>query len=512
MGLRILRFKFNYFLWVIVAGMAAMIISFLIFMTMIYSATKHNEMLTYDSLDIVSYGFIVYWNEVNNTKSRDKAVEALKKLGVPSEILVYVEKAKSDSDALIKLEEASFDAVAAGDLQKATQLMSSKEYEAGKDKISQSLNTFEDEIKKFSTNAAKQSTSKSVTIIFVSLFVMAGIAYIFINSLKRALNTLDKLFISIADGDMTVKAPNLEGSSEISETFKNINLSLASIREILQSVTEATEDVASSNNQLASTMEELSSTFSEQAHQVGDTAASLDSINSTVKATVDSLKSNQEIVDNTVISANDGRKQLTDLKMSMEKIHEDADSLSDTITNLANSSSEIGNIVTVINDIADQTNLLALNAAIEAARAGEAGRGFAVVADEVRKLAERTQQATSEVTAIVSTLQNEALRASSAMGLEAEKVKEGVNNIERTEDVFNKIFTGIDGINGVMSSIREDMDNEYSTVQTVHETSTSIATGIEESSNAVNEVTQTIEHLQERVETLKMMLTKFKVK
>ena len=98
------------------------------------------------------------------------------------------------------------------------------------------------------------------------------------------------------------------------------------------------------------------------------------------------------------------------------------------------------------------------------------------------------------------------------MGLEAEKVKEGVNNIERTEDVFNKIFTGIDGINGVMSSIREDMDNEYSTVQTVHETSTSIATGIEESSNAVNEVTQTIEHLQERVETLKMMLTKFKVK
>ena len=544
MGLRILRFKFNYFLWIIVAGMAAMIMSFLIFMTMIYSATKHNEKLTYDSLDIVSYGFIVskasdylttqarlyattgnkeyydkYWNEVNNTKSRDKAVEALKKLGVPSEILVYVEKAKSDSDALIKLEEASFDAVAAGDLQKAAQLMSSKEYEAGKDKISQSLNTFEDEIKKFSTNAAKQSTSKSVTIIFVSLFVMAGIAvifliflYIFINSLKRALNTLDKLFISIADGDMTVKAPNLEGSSEISATFKNINLSLASIREILQSVTEATEDVASSNNQLASTMEELSSTFSEQAHQVGDTASSLDSINSTVKATVDSLKSNQEIVDNTVISANDGRKQLTDLKMSMEKIHEDADSLSDTITNLANSSSEIGNIVTVINDIADQTNLLALNAAIEAARAGEAGRGFAVVADEVRKLAERTQKATSEVTAIVSTLQNEALRASSAMGLEAEKVKEGVNNIERTEDVFNKIFTGIDGINGVMSSIREDMDNEYSTVQTVHETSTSIATGIEESSNAVNEVTQTIEHLQERVETLKMMLTKFKVK
>ena len=544
MGLGILKFKFNYFLWIIVVGMAAMITSFLIFMTMIYNATKENEKLTFDSLDIVSYGFMVskasdylttqarlyattgnkeyydnYWNEVNNTKSRDKAVESLVRLGVPAEILTYVEKAKGDSDALIKLEEASFEAVAAGDLQKAAQLMNSREYEAGKEKITQSLNTFEDEIKVFSTEAAKKSASKTVTLIIVSLLCIASIAiifliflYIFISSLKRALNTLDSLFISIADGDMTVKAPALAGTSEICATFKNINVSLASIREILLNVTEATEDVASSNNQLASTMEELSSTFSEQAHQVSDTASSLDSINTTVKATVDSLKSNQEIVDTTVTSANDGKKQLTDLKLSMEKIHTDADSLSDTITNLANSSSEIGNIVTVINDIADQTNLLALNAAIEAARAGEAGRGFAVVADEVRKLAERTQKATSEVTTIVSTLQQEALAASSAMGMEAEKVKEGVNNIERTEDVFNKIFAGIDGISSVMSTIRDDMDNEYSTVQTVHETSISIATGIEESSNAVNEVTQTIEHLQERVENLKMMLTRFKVK
>ena len=544
MGLGILKFKFNYFLWIIVVGMAAMIISFLIFMTMIYNATKENEKLTFDSLDIVSYGFMVskasdylttqarlyattgnreyydkYWKEVNETKTRDKSIESLVKLGVPSEILVYVERAKSDSDALIKLEEASFKAVEAGDLQKASQLMSSREYEAGKEKITQSLNTFEDEIKVFSTVAAKKSASKTVTLIIVSLLCIASIAiifliflYIFISSLKRALNTLDSLFISIADGDMTVKAPALAGTSEICATFKNINISLASIREILLNVTEATEDVASSNNQLASTMEELSSTFSEQAHQVSDTASSLDSINTTVKATVDSLKSNQEIVDTTVTSANDGKKQLTDLKLSMEKIHTDADSLSDTITNLANSSSEIGNIVTVINDIADQTNLLALNAAIEAARAGEAGRGFAVVADEVRKLAERTQKATSEVTTIVSTLQQEALTASSAMGMEAEKVKEGVNNIERTEDVFNKIFAGIDGISSVMSTIRDDMDNEYSTVQTVHETSISIATGIEESSNAVNEVTQTIEHLQERVENLKMMLTRFKVK
>lgn len=539
----ILKFKFKTLLIFIMSGFFAMFGSFLIFMSVIYKSTKDLEKVVSNGIEIVAHSSQIakasdyltnqaqkyavtgnkeyydnYWNEVNNTKRRDVAVENLTALHVPSEILSLVEQAKRDSDTLIKLEEESFAAVQEGDLKKATEIMYGADYENGKSKIVKGIAEFEMQAKKYSSQLSSESAEMTILMVvlctlFISVLAFSFIVFlvIFFSLLSRVLKILDDMFVKIADGDMRVKAPLLNGSSEISNAFRSINVFISNISSILKNVTSSTEEVASSNEQLASTMEELSSTFSEQSRQVGDTAVSLDVINTTVRDTVDSLNQNQTIVDDTVEYAKNGKKQLSELKVSMEKIHNDADSLSNTINTLANSSAEIGNIVTVINDIADQTNLLALNAAIEAARAGEAGRGFAVVADEVRKLAERTQKATSEVTSIVSTLQNEAESASNAMVQEAERVKEGVLNIEETEAVFNSIFTGIDEMKNIMSGINSDMSNEYSTIQSVHNNAQSIAASIEQSNNAVSEVTNTISHLQKRVEHLKQMLRRFEL-
>ncbi|MDE7169154.1 MAG: methyl-accepting chemotaxis protein [Mucispirillum sp.] len=539
----ILKFKFKTLLIFIMSGFFAMFGSFLIFMSVIYKSTKDLEKVVSNGIEIVAHSSQIakasdyltnqaqkyavtgnkeyydnYWNEVNNTKRRDVAVEKLTALHVPSEILSLVEQAKRDSDTLIKLEEESFAAVQEGDLKKATEIMYGADYESGKSKIVKGIAEFEMQAKNYSSRLSAESAEITILMVVLCTLLISVLAFsfivflvIFFSLLSRVLKTLDDMFVKIADGDMRVKAPLLNGSSEISNAFRSINVFMSNISSILKNVTSSTEEVASSNEQLASTMEELSSTFSEQSRQVGDTAVSLDVINTTVKDAVDSLNQNQTIVDDTVEYAKNGKKQLSELKVSMEKIHNDADSLSNTINTLANSSAEIGNIVTVINDIADQTNLLALNAAIEAARAGEAGRGFAVVADEVRKLAERTQKATSEVTAIVSTLQNEAESASNAMVQEAERVKEGVLNIEETEAVFNSIFSGIDEMKNIMSGINSNMSNEYSTIQSVHNNAQSIAASIEQSNNAVSEVTNTVSHLQKRVEHLKQMLRRFEL-
>ncbi len=185
--------------------------------------------------------------------------------------------------------------------------------------------------------------------------------------------------------------------------------------------------------------------------------------------------------------------------------------LSDTINKLLESSSQIGEILTVINDIADQTNLLALNAAIEAARAGEAGRGFAVVADEVRKLAERTTKATSEIENIISTLQNESERASQEMSSASISVTNGVEVIETTTTSFSKVVNGVSNVANTTYQLMEGFNIQHQTVQNVNDKTQVIASGIEESNAAVNEISITVDHLQERTEALKRLVGQFKV-
>ena len=328
-------------------------------------------------------------------------------------------------------------------------------------------------------------------------------------SLHKLVKFQQTMIDASSNNDLTIRIP-VETDDELGKIAESMNQFISKVQEIVVAVRNATIEVASSNNELAATMEELSTTFDSQAEQVENMVNSMGQVGDVFKNTSMALSENMQSLESTATMSKEETQKLEVVAKDMEEIETDTVTLSNSIDSLTESSSQIGEIINVINDIADQTNLLALNAAIEAARAGEAGRGFAVVADEVRKLAERTTKATGEIKEIIGTLQQESASAGDAMKHSTNSVKVGAGNIGEVTKEIKKVTTEVDSLYTHMQPVAKSVDEQQATVQTVVDNAQVIAAGIEESNAAVSEVNKTVSHLQQRTEGLKQLIEQFK--
>ncbi|MBI5892676.1 MAG: methyl-accepting chemotaxis protein [Deltaproteobacteria bacterium] len=311
------------------------------------------------------------------------------------------------------------------------------------------------------------------------------------------------------EGDLTFRLP-AGSTDEIGKTSAAFNNFMDKLHEIMIVVKLATDKVTASSKELSAISNQVEKGSIQQSQQSTLAATASEEMN----ATVTEVAKNASNAANFSIHANElaskGDKIINDTITEMQNISKSVEGVAKVVESLGKSSAEIGEIVSLINDIADQTNLLALNAAIEAARAGEQGRGFAVVADEVRKLAERTTTSTSEISRMIEAIQLGTQKAVTSMEGEKQEVERGVVLAREAGKALQEIVNGSQRVTDMISGIATAAEEQsYASVE-ISSNVEAIANVAKENHSAVSKITNASNELLKLSTDLQQMVGMFK--
>ena len=313
-----------------------------------------------------------------------------------------------------------------------------------------------------------------------------------------------------AEGDLSVHVEK-EKDDEIGKLFDGFNKSVKNISNLIGSVTEAVAATASAANQISSSTEEMAAGAHEQSSQASEVASAVEEMTKTIYETTKNTGHATEASKNSGKVAKEGGHVVEETIEGMNRIAEVVRRSAETVHALGKSSDEIGEIVQVINDIADQTNLLALNAAIEAARAGEQGRGFAVVADEVRKLAERTTKATKEIAMMIKRIQKDTGGAVESMEQGTKEVEIGKQLAEKAGTALQEIIRGAEQAVDIVSQVAAASEEQSSTAEQISKNIESISSVTQQSASGFQQIAHASEDLNRLTLNLQELVAQFKV-
>jgi len=301
---------------------------------------------------------------------------------------------------------------------------------------------------------------------------------------------------AIAEGNLT-RPIKVDGSDEAGRLLQAMAKMQSKLRDTLQRISGSATQLASAAEELNCVTEESAKGLTQQNNEIEQAATAVNEMTSAVEEVARNAVSTSEASKSATASAGDGRDLVMETVSAIERMSGDVQSTATLIGNLAAESRDIGKVLDVIRGLADQTNLLALNAAIEAARAGEAGRGFAVVADEVRALAHRTQQSTSEIERMIGSIQGGTEHAVDSMRNSTERAESTLNIAKGAGLALETINTAIVEINErnlVIASAAEEQAQVAREVDrnlvNIRDLSVQSATGASQTSSASNELSR----------------------
>lgn len=314
-----------------------------------------------------------------------------------------------------------------------------------------------------------------ITTIAVAAFVILAAAVCGFFLLRTISTAVDMVLISlrkVAQGDLSVHLPTDSGdefaqmAEQCNKMLENIRAMTKTIQKTAVSVSESSETLTSTSEQSAQATQNVAQSITEVAEaahvQMDSVAEAKNQVHAFTRGLTDVTKTIENVgtdIAHTSQKAEEGNKLVEATVAQMNTIADTAITSSDVVAKLGERSKEIGNIVEVISGISGQTNLLALNAAIEAARAGEHGHGFAVVAEEVRKLAEESKHASKQIGDLIHTIQEETEHAVAAMETGREEAEKGRENVTATGEEFSEIRSMIQRIQENSGSIEKTMED-----------------------------------------------------